>query len=81
MSPRGIRSPARGGLDLHERLALINKTDLAPHVGADLEVMRQDSQRMRGDRPFYLVSIRHGDGMEDVLRWVREQFASRPKTS
>jgi urease accessory protein len=78
----GDKIPRKGGPGIcTSDLLVINKTDLAPHVGADLEVMRRDSQRMRGDRPFYLISLRHGDGVEDVVQWVREQFASRPKSS
>ena len=46
---------------------MINKIDLAPHVGADLEVMRRDSLRMRGERPFFMISLRQGDGVEDVI--------------
>jgi urease accessory protein len=61
---------------------VINKTDLAPHVGADLDVMRRDSLRMRGERPFLMVSLRQGQGVEEVVAWVREQLdASRAKTS
>ena len=48
---------------------------------ADLEVMRRDSLRMRGNRPFVLISLRTGDGVEDMLQWVRQQLASRPRTS
>jgi urease accessory protein len=78
----GDKIPRKGGPGIcTSDLLVINKIDLAPHVGADLEVMRRDSLRMRGDRPFYLISLRQGDGVEDVVRWVREQFASRPKTS
>jgi urease accessory protein len=43
--------------------------------------MRRDSARMRGERPFYLISLRHGDGVEDVVAWVRQAFASRKKPS
>jgi urease accessory protein len=62
-------------------LLVINKTDLPPHVGADLEVMRRDSLRMRGERPFLMVSLRQKEGIEEVVRWVREQLPSRAKTS
>jgi urease accessory protein len=78
----GDKIPRKGGPGIATSdLLVINKIDLAPHVGADLDVMRRDSLKMRGDRPFYLISLREGDGVEDVVRWVREQFASRPKTS
>jgi urease accessory protein len=78
----GDKIPRKGGPGIcTSDLLVINKTDLAPHVGADLGVMRRDSLRMRGERPFVLVSLRLGDGTEEVVRWVREQLASRPKTS
>jgi len=78
----GDKIPRKGGPGIcTSDLLVVNKTDLAAHVGADLEVMRRDSLRMRGDRAVYLISLRQGDGVEDVVRWVREQFASRPKTS
>ena len=78
----GDKIPRKGGPGIGTSdLLVINKIDLAPHVGADLEVMRRDSLRMRGERPFYLISLRQGDGVGDVVRWVRDQFASRAKTS
>jgi urease accessory protein len=78
----GDKIPRKGGPGIcNSDLLVINKIDLAPHVGADLEVMRRDSQRMRGERPFLLVSLRKGDGVAEVLAWVRQQLASRPRTS
>jgi urease accessory protein len=78
----GDKIPRKGGPGItRSDLLVINKTDLAPHVGADLDVMRRDSKKMRGDRPFLLVSLRTGDGVEELLRWVRTQLASRPRTS
>jgi urease accessory protein len=78
----GDKIPRKGGPGItRSDLLVINKTDLAPHVGADLDVMRRDSKKMRGERPFLLVSLRTGDGVEDLLRWVRIQLASRPRTS
>jgi urease accessory protein len=78
----GDKIPRKGGPGItRSDLLVINKTDLAPHVGADLDVMRRDSKRMRGDRPFLLVSLRTGDGVEELLRWVRTQLASRARTS
>jgi urease accessory protein len=60
---------------------VINKTDLAPHVGADLEVMRRDSLKMRGERPFEMISLRQKEGVDVVISWVREQLASRVMSS
>jgi urease accessory protein len=78
----GDKIPRKGGPGIGTSdLLVINKTDLAPYVGADLEVMKRDSLRMRGDRPFLMISLRQGDGVEDLIRWVREQLASSRKTS
>jgi len=78
----GDKIPRKGGPGItRSDLLLINKTDLAPHVGADLDVMRRDSLRMRGERPFLLLSLRTGAGVAEMLQWVGGQLASRPKTS
>jgi urease accessory protein len=78
----GDKIPRKGGPGIcTSDLLVINKIDLAPHVGADLEVMRRDSLKMRGERPFVLISLRDGTGAEEVVRWVRQQFALRKQTS
>jgi urease accessory protein len=78
----GDKIPRKGGPGIcRSDLLVINKIDLAPHVGADLEVMRRDSRRMRGDRPFLLISLRTGAGVVDLIQWVTRQLASRPGTS
>lgn len=78
----GDKIPRKGGPGIcSSDLLMINKIDLAPHVGADLEVMRRDSLKMRGERPFLMVSLRQKQGVEEVIQWVREQLASRAKTS
>ncbi len=78
----GDKIPRKGGPGIcNSDLLIINKTDLAPHVGADLDVMRRDSLKMRGERPFLMVSLRKKEGVEEVIKWVRAQFASRAKTS
>jgi urease accessory protein len=78
----GDKIPRKGGPGItRSDLLVINKIDLAPHVGADLDVMRRDSTRMRGDRPFILISLRQGDGVESLIQWVDTQLASRPRTS
>jgi urease accessory protein len=51
-------------------LLVINKVDLAPHVGADLEVMRRDSELVRGGRPFLFTNCRTGDGVEGVTEFL-----------
>jgi urease accessory protein len=78
----GDKIPRKGGPGIcNSDLLIINKIDLAPHVGADLEVMRRDSLKMRGERPFMMVSMRQGDGVEEVVQWVRQQLASLAKSS
>jgi urease accessory protein len=77
----GDKIPRKGGPGItRSDLLVINKIDLAPHVGADLEVMRRDSLRMRGERPFIMISLRTGAGVENLLTWVRRQLESRPTT-
>ena len=74
----GDKIPRKGGPGIcNSDLLVINKIDLAPHVGADLEVMRRDSLKMRGEKPFLLCSIRQKEGLDQVIQWVRDQFASR----
>ncbi len=78
----GDKIPRKGGPGIcNSDLLMINKIDLAPHVGADLEVMRRDSLKMRGERPFRMVSLRQGDGLQEVIDWVRQQIPPRVKTS
>ncbi len=78
----GDKIPRKGGPGItRSDLLVINKIDLAPHVGADLDVMRRDSKRMRGERPFILISLRQGTAVEDLVQWVETQLASRPRTS
>ena len=78
----GDKIPRKGGPGIcNSDLLVNNKIDLAPHVGADLEVMRRDSLRMRGERPFAMVSIRQNEGLEEVVAWVRQQLPHAAKTS
>jgi urease accessory protein len=78
----GDKIPRKGGPGIcNSDLLVINKIDLAPHVGADLDVMRRDALKMRGERPFLLVSLRQQQGVEEVVGWVRQQFASRATNS
>lgn len=73
----GDKIPRKGGPGIcNSDLLVINKIDLAPHVGADLDVMNRDSVRMRGQRPFLMVSLRQKQGIAEVVAWVREQLAS-----
>ena len=70
----GEKIPRKGGPGItRSDLLIINKTDLAPHVGADLAVMARDAQRQRGDRPFLFTNLRSGEGVDAVVRFIREQ--------
>ena len=67
----GEKIPRKGGPGItRSDLLIINKTDLAPLVGASLEVMDRDAKRMRGDRPFVFTNLKSGDGLETVVRFI-----------
>jgi len=67
----GDKIPRKGGPGItRSDLLVINKTDLAPHVGASLEVMDRDARKQRGDRPFVFTSVRGGTGVEAVAEFV-----------
>ncbi len=70
----GEEIPRKGGPAItRSDILIINKTDLAPHVGASLEVMQRDAERMRAGRPFVFAALRHGEGVDaiiDILRTV-----------
>ena len=70
----GEKIPRKGGPGItRSDLLVINKTDLAPHVGANLEVMRADAARMRGERPFVFASLRHGKGVDAIVDFIRHE--------
>ncbi|WP_278368801.1 urease accessory protein UreG [Acetobacter orientalis] len=70
----GDKIPRKGGPGItRSDLLVINKIDLAPHVGADLGVMDRDSKRMRGQRPFIFANIRAGEGVEGIATFIIEQ--------
>jgi urease accessory protein len=67
----GDKIPRKGGPGVtRSDLMVINKIDLAPAVGADLEVMRRDAKRMRGDRPFVFTNLKTGEGVSEVIAWI-----------
>ncbi len=71
----GDKVPRKGGPGVtYSDLLVVNKTDLAPLVGADLDVMRRDSGAVRGERPTVLISLTVDPTAAPVLRWVREQL-------
>src|ERR1700735_1829319 len=69
----GDKIPRKGGPGIiRSDLLVINKIDLAPHVGASLDVMDRDARKMRGDRPFLFTNLRAGAGVPELLAWVRQ---------
>lgn len=71
----GDKVPRKGGPGVtYSDLLVVNKTDLAPLVGADLEIMRRDSATVRGERPTVLISLTADPAATPVLGWVREQL-------
>ena len=71
----GDKIPRKGGPGVtRSDLLVINKIDLAPHVGASLDVMARDARLMRGDRPFLFTNIKSGAGLEDVVTWIRREL-------
>jgi urease accessory protein len=67
----GDKIPRKGGPGIiRSDLLIINKIDLAPHVGASLEVMDRDARRMRGERPFVFTNLKTGHGLETVIEFI-----------
>jgi len=70
----GDKIPRKGGPGITKSdLLIINKTDLAPYVGASLDVMEQDARRMRGDKPFIFTNLKSGDGLSGVIEFIVRQ--------
>ena len=75
----GDKIPRKGGPGItRSDLLVINKIDLAPFVGASLEVMDRDSRRMRGERPFVFANIRAGQGVAEIAAFIQRQGGLRP---
>ena len=71
----GDKIPRKGGPGItRSDLLVINKTDLAPLVGASLEVMAADTRRMRGERPWCFTNLRSGEGLDHVVAFVLQQL-------
>lgn len=67
----GEKIPRKGGPGItRSDLLIINKTDLAPMVGADLGVMERDAKRMRGERPFLFTNLKSGDGVAEIIGFI-----------
>jgi urease accessory protein len=71
---QGDKIPRKGGPAIrHSDLLLINKIELAPYVGADLDVMARDAKVQRGDRPFMFADLRSGKGKADLITWIKRE--------
>jgi len=70
----GEKIPRKGGPGItRSDLLIINKTDLAAHVGANLDIMAQDAKRQRGERPFVFTNLRSGEGVAEVMAFIKQQ--------
>ncbi|WP_423196552.1 MULTISPECIES: urease accessory protein UreG [unclassified Cupriavidus] len=70
----GEKIPRKGGPGITKSdLLVVNKTDLAPYVGASLEIMESDTRKMRGERPFVMGSVKSGQGLADIVAFIERQ--------
>ena len=77
----GDKIPRKGGPGITKSdLLVINKIDLAPYVGASLEVMERDARTMRGERPFVFTNLKTGHGLQDVERFIESEGMLGSKT-
>ncbi|QLL29351.1 urease accessory protein UreG [Thermosynechococcus sichuanensis E542] len=73
----GDKIPRKGGPGITKSdLLVINKIDLAPYVGADLEVMKRDTLKMRGDRPYVMTNLKTGFGLDRVIAFLTSHLAA-----
>jgi urease accessory protein len=71
----GDKIPRKGGPGItRSDLLVINKTDLAPYVGADLSVMDRDARMMRGNKPFVFTNLKTREGVQAVVHWIRREL-------
>ena len=71
----GDKIPRKGGPGVtRSDLLVINKIDLAPHVGASLEVMARDAKIARGDRPFVFSNLKSGQGVGEIVQWIEREL-------
>lgn len=70
---QGEKIPRKGGQGMIKSdYFIINKTDLAPHVGASLDQMAEDTKKFRNDRPFAFTNLKTDEGLDDVIDWIRK---------
>ena len=70
----GDKIPRKGGPGITKSdLLIINKTDLAPLVGANLSIMDKDAKKMRGDKPFVFSNMKTQDGLDDIIKFIQQQ--------
>ncbi|TXK77551.1 urease accessory protein UreG [Paenibacillus sp. N3.4] len=73
---QGEKIPRKGGPGImRSDMLVINKIDLAPYVGASLEVMDSDTKKMRGERPYIFSNLMGGAGLDDIVTWVETEFS------
>ncbi len=76
----GDKIPRKGGPGIMKSdLLIINKIDLAPYVGASLEVMERDARKMRGERPFLFSNLKTGHGLDEIVRFIETQGMLKAK--
>lgn len=77
----GDKIPRKGGPGIiRSDLLVINKIDLAPYVGASLDVMERDARKMRGERPFLFTNLRAGVGVPELTAWVQQEMSVPPES-
>ena len=78
----GDKIPRKGGPGITKTdLLVINKTDLAPHVGADLDIMDRDAKMQRGDKPFVFTNMKKQEGLTDILDFIKKEGMLRRDNS
>ncbi|MAP80168.1 MAG: urease accessory protein UreG [Aequorivita sp.] len=70
---QGEKIPRKGGQGMIKSdLFIINKTDLAPYVGANLDIMASDTKKFRGDKPFFFTNLKTDEGLTNVVNWIEQ---------